>query len=246
MAGGADQVCVVDGHGGGFNIVSEMMHPKARFVTGAARPSIRQSADLFDSVDAAILLGYHAMAGTPSAFLRHTQSSRRGDRYWYNGRESGEIAQTALILGHFRIPVVMATGDDATCREANDFLGKEIVTVAVKRAFDVQFGELLPPEAAHDAIREGAMEAVSRAQQCSPFVTDLPIQGRLRFPDKETADAHAARRSRREFELRAVNSAEIASVDQFPLERLPDQVSPGTRRRIGEYLDGAAPRVDVW
>ena len=50
----------------------------------------------------------------------------------------------------------------------------------------------------------------------------------------------------REFELRAVNSAEIASVDLFPLERLPDQVSPGTRRRIGEYLDGAAPRVDVW
>ena len=197
LAGGVDLVYVVDGHGGGFNIVPELMHPKAQYITGTDRPSIRQSAALFEAVDACILLGYHAMAGTPSAILRHTQSSRRGDRYWYNGRECGEIAQSGLLMGHFGIPVVMVTGDDATCREAIDLLGTEIVTVAVKRAYGVQFGLLLSPEAAHDAIREGAMEAMTRIGQCSPLVMELPIRGRLQFPDKQTADAFQPRVSER-------------------------------------------------
>lgn len=41
-------------------------------------------------------------------------------------------------------------------------------------------------------------------------------------------------------------SAEIEAVERFHLERLPAQASPGTRRRIGEYLGGGAPHRGMW
>ena len=39
-----------------------------------------------------ILLGYHAMAGTPGAILEHSMSSKSIQNYWINGRLAGEVA----------------------------------------------------------------------------------------------------------------------------------------------------------
>ncbi len=195
--GGAEEIVVADGHGGGFNFIPEMMHPGARYYTGRARPRMSEYISRFEGFDAAILLGYHAMAGTPDGMLRHTQSSRAGNRYWYNGRESGEIAQSALVYGSVGIPVVMVSGDTAACREAREFLGEAVVTVAVKEGLGEQCGVLVPPLAAHTLLREGACEAMARVAQCHPFVMETPIQGRLRFPDKSTADGFRPVRAKR-------------------------------------------------
>jgi len=197
IAGGATEVTVDDGHGGGFNFMPDLMDPRANYVTGRSRPGMADRTEQYQGYDAAVLLGYHAMAGTPKAFLCHTQSSKRGDRYWYNDRESGEMVQSALFLGHFGIPLVMVTGDVATCREAHDFFGPDIVAVAVKEAYSVEYGKLLAPEKAHDLIREGAREAMRRVGTAEPYVLEMPIRGRLRFPDKSNADAFRPRLSKR-------------------------------------------------
>ena len=189
LEGGAVEVVVVDGHGGGFNFVPELMHPRAKYLTGKNRPPISQRTRAYEGFDAGILLGYHAMQGTEEGILKHTQSSRGGNRYWYNDRECGEIAQSALLLGHFGTPVVMVSGDDAACREARQFLGDGIVAVAVKEAYAEEYGLLLAPEAGQGLIREGAKEAMGRLGRCHPFVMELPIKGRLRFPDRSTVDA---------------------------------------------------------
>ena len=197
LEGGATEVVVVDNHGNKFNFVPELMHPRAKYLTGQKRPPYGEMESFYRSFDAAILLGFHAMAGTPDGILRHTQSSLGGNRYWYNGREYGEIGQSALVLGQFGVPIVMVTGDAATCREAEAFLGKEIVTVAVKQGFAAEYALLLPLSQAHALIRQGAREALTRISRCKPFVTTLPIQGRLAFPDKSTADNFRPVRARR-------------------------------------------------
>lgn len=188
LAAGATDIVVEDGHGGGFNFVPELMHPGARYFTGRGRSPFLCWQDMYKGADAGILLGYHAMAGTPDGILRHTQSSRGGNRYWYNGRESGELVQDAILLGYFGIPVVMATGDTACCREAHTFFGPDMVTVEVKQGFGEEYGILLAPAEAHRRITEGAREAVAKAKQLAPYKVDFPIHGRLRFPDKSTAD----------------------------------------------------------
>jgi D-amino peptidase len=147
--------------------------------------------------DAAILVGHHAMAGTPDGILSHTMSSRRGDRYWLNGREMGETGMFAVLLGYFGVPIVMATGDEASCREATDLLGEGIVCVSVKQGFATEYGLLLAPQAAHRLIREGAKDAVTRVSECVPFVLEPPVHGRVRFPDKSAADGFRPRRAYR-------------------------------------------------
>jgi D-amino peptidase len=183
---GADDIIVRDGHGRPYNFVPELMHPKARHLVG--RPPTRDTPEIWDGLDAVVLLGYHAMAGTPGAVLSHTQSSRAEVRYSYNGRESGEIAQMALIAGHFGVPIILVTGDDAACREAHDFLGDGPVTVSTKTGLARESAILVAPSVARERVRAGACEAASRADQCRPFTMELPIAGRMWFPDKERAD----------------------------------------------------------
>ena len=195
LEAGAARVAVMDGHGGGFNFIPELMHPEAEYITGVARPHAALGMD--EKFDAGVLLGYHAMAGTEKGMLHHTQSSKSGNRYWYNGRECGEIAQSSLVMGHFGIPVVMVTGDDATCAEAEAFLGERVVGVSVKKGYGRECGCLRSPAWCQDAIRRGAVQALGRVKDCEPFRMDFPMEGVLRFPDKETADAFQPRRSRR-------------------------------------------------
>jgi len=186
LAGGADEIVVLDGHGGGFNFVPEELHPGATYVTGPGRP--RTHCGLDETFDAAMFVGYHAMAGTPNAVLAHTQSSKGGNRYWYNGRESGEIAQCASVCGHHDVPVVMVAGDEAACAEARAFLGDGITTVAVKKGFGITCCQMIPPARAREMIEQAAAEALTRIGQCKPYKLDLPIQARLQFATKEIAD----------------------------------------------------------
>jgi D-amino peptidase len=123
-------------------------------------------------------VGAHAMARTPDGILCHTQNSRMDCRYWYNGRENGEIAQAALAYGHYGIPCVMVSGDSAGCREATEFLGENVVTVSVKKGYGRECGRLLAPARAHELIRAGAAEALKRISLCQPYVIDTPIRAR--------------------------------------------------------------------
>ena len=196
-AAGVDEIIVRDGHGVPYNFVPELMDPRAKYIVGPwyGRPI----GGLEPDCDALILLGHHGMAGAPNALLSHTQTPRDGRRYWYNDRETGEMGQEALVAGHFDIPLIMVSGDDATCLEARDFFGDAPVAVSVKTGFGREGGMLLAPEAAHQRIRDGAKEAVASLPECRPYKIDLPIAGRLRMDNQEFADKYdcAANRATR-------------------------------------------------
>lgn len=171
--GGVSKIVVVDGHGGGNNFLPHLMVPGASYVTGQPRKAVQ---GLDKSCDGVILLGYHAMKGTRDGVLNHTQNSSAETRYWYNERESGEIAQTALVAGSFGIPVIMVTGDVATCREARRFLGSDVVTVATKRGISREAAELYPFEETRPAIREGAKRALAALAGRKPYKLRMPIR----------------------------------------------------------------------
>jgi len=93
-------IVVLDGHGSQA-FVPHLMAPGAKYITGKPRPG--PLTELDDSFAGLIQLGAHAMMGTPDGVLCHTQSSRSENRYWYNGIESGELAQCAAIAGHYAL-----------------------------------------------------------------------------------------------------------------------------------------------
>jgi len=176
--GGASEILVLDGHGSQA-FVPHLMEPGAKYVTGTPRPDVLWGLD--KTYAGVVMLGFHAMAGTPGGVLYHTQSSRTENRYWYNGVESGELVQSAAIAGHFGVPPIMATGDEATCREARKFFGTSCVTVAVKKGIAREAAVLYPFEETRKALYEGAKRAVEAAARCKPYRLDLPIQAKKQF-----------------------------------------------------------------
>ena len=179
---GATEVVVLDGHGSQA-VIPHLMDPGATYITGKPRPGAGNLTGLDGTYAGVIMLGFHAMMGTEDGVLNHTQSSKTENRYWYNGVESGELAQNAAIAGHFGVPPIMVTGDEATCREALKFFGNTCVTVPVKRGFAREAAELYPFDQTRKALYEGAKKAVAAITDCKPYLLEPPIQARKQYLD---------------------------------------------------------------
>lgn len=174
--GGATRVIVRDCHGCGYHLIWEDLDPRAVYAQGAGRRGPRIPG--LEKADGLILLGYHAMAGTPQAILEHTMSSAQWQTFWLNGKKAGEVAIDAAMAGDQGVPAIMVSGDDKVCREARRLI-KDIVTVEVKQGLDVEYGLLLPKEEAHRRLREGAARAVAQCRAIKPFKAARPVRMRL-------------------------------------------------------------------
>jgi D-amino peptidase len=169
---GVGKVFVRDAHGGGNNVIWENLTSLADYyVIGDSGP-IRWPG--LEQCDAAILLGYHAMAGTKNAVLEHTMSSMSVQNYWINGEKAGEIALDAAIVGDQGKPVIMVSGDDKACAEAKAVL-PWVVTAEVKKGLTAFGAMLLPPERAYTVIREKTKEAIANYPKAKPYILAKPV-----------------------------------------------------------------------
>jgi len=187
--GGASEILVCDTHGGGPNFLIEKMDPRPRYETPSESSPLPSIDETFAGL---ILTGHHAMAGTLNGFLDHTQSSASWFDYQINGESYGEIGQETAYAGHWGVPLIMVTGDEAACAETQrQFAGA--VTVAVKRALGRNRACCLHPEKARELIRQGAAEAVGKARMLKPWRLVAPITLELTYYRTDMADSAAAR-----------------------------------------------------
>jgi len=186
---GATDVVVCDTHAGGDNFLLEKMDPRPVYETPCESSPLPSLDETFDGL---ILTGHHAMAGTLNGFLDHTQSSQQWFEYRINGEPYGEIGQETAYAGHFGVPLIMVTGDEAACREAeSQFPG--LVTVAVKRALSRNRASCLHPVRARELIQRGAAEAVAKAKTLKPWRLEPPITLELTLCRSDMADSRATR-----------------------------------------------------
>lgn len=180
--GGATEIIIQDGHGTQA-VLPQLMDPGAKYITGHPQPGPGSLYGLDSTFVGFVLIGFHAMMGTADGVLHHTQSSKTEHRYWYNGVESGEIAQNSAIAGYFGVPPIMVSGDEATCREAHRFFGKDIVTVAVKKGLSRESAILYPFEQTRKALYEGAKRAMAAIPKCKPYKLKEPIIAKKQWLD---------------------------------------------------------------
>ena len=119
-AGGATEIVVMDCHGAGggwtFNsLVPELLHEDCEWVVQEEWTGYTEF--LEQGCDAALFVGMHAMAGTQDGNMNHTVSGRDYQRLWFNGTEVGETGINAALCGTWGCPVLLVTGDEASCRE---------------------------------------------------------------------------------------------------------------------------------
>ena len=186
---GVREVVVTDGHWNGDNILLEELHPRALLNSGSPAPySMLQGIET--GVSGVLFIGYHARAGTASAILDHTFSGAVVANLWLNDILVGETGLNAALAGHFGVPVLLVSGDQSVCAEAQELLG-EVETAVVKRASGRNAAECLGPAASQELIRHKAERAVRRLaarQAVAPYQLTAPIRVRLEFNKSSMAD----------------------------------------------------------
>jgi D-amino peptidase len=91
-----------------------------------------------------------------------------------------EAAFNAAIAGHFGVPVLAISGDDAIVKEARALLG-DVEGAVVKWAIGFHSATTLTPEAARDVIREKVRAAMARRASFRPYVLKTPVELDVRF-----------------------------------------------------------------
>jgi len=170
LAGGATEVIVNDGHGAGYTIDIERVHPRARVIHGHDRPFWLPLLD--ETCAATALVGAHPRYGTPRGNLRHSMSHNL--RYTVNGVEMGEIGMQALIAGHFGVPFVFLSGDAHACREVEELI-PGVTTAPVKEGLSTLSAVTLAPEAARELIRNRASESLCHLADVRPYSLGSPV-----------------------------------------------------------------------
>lgn len=188
-AGGATEVIVKDSHGNSKNLLLDQLEAGTHLISGHGAGIGGMMAGIDRSFACALLVGYHAMAGTEAGIMEHTVSGQV-HRLKLNGNMAGEIALSAAIAGCFDVPIVAVTSDYAGCKEALELL-PGVHVAAVKRGHGRYMGECLPAEQAEALIFEAARQGVEAASQLDPWLPELPTTASIEFNRSEEADMAA-------------------------------------------------------
>jgi D-amino peptidase len=193
FTGGATEVVVMDCHGAGkgwtFNsLIPELLDPRCEFVV--QREWTEYTEFLEEGCDAALFVGMHAMAGTPDGVMNHTVSGTGWRNLTFNGRLVGETGINAALCGTWGCPVLLVTGDEATCREARELLGDGLTTVAVKRGLGRFSARHKTPARAREMIEQGAVQALSNLSAVAPYDPGKPCQVRVELATSEEVERY--------------------------------------------------------
>ena len=186
---GATEIVVMDCHGAGdgydFNsLVPDLLDPACEYVV--QQEWTEYTGFLESGCDAALFVGMHAMAGTADGVLSHTVSGQAWQSLRFNGTLVGETGINAALCGHWRVPVLLVTGDRAVCMEAKELLGDGLTTVEVKQGLGRFSARMKTPEEARRLIEEGARKALSDPSAVAPYDPGRPCEIAIEFstPDR--------------------------------------------------------------
>ena len=111
-AAGATEIVVADSHGNGENLLIEKLPSDVTLVRSWPR-RLGMMHGIDETFDAAIFIGYHSSTTNPRGVRAHTMSSANYAAVRINGIAMPEAGINAALAGHFGVPVVMISGDDA-------------------------------------------------------------------------------------------------------------------------------------
>lgn len=170
---GASEILVSDSHGNGENLLIEMFPKDVRIVRSWPR-KLGMMAGIDGTFDAALFVGYHSSTSNPKGVRAHTFSSGRLTRVALNGSEMTEGSWNAALAGHFGVPVIFISGDDAVIQEVRTAVGN-VEGAEVKKSLGFHAASTLSPEASYELIGQKVRNAFARLKEFKPFALKSPI-----------------------------------------------------------------------
>lgn len=148
------------------DFVPELLREEVQWV---ARHAWGRYTEMFGTgCDCALMIGMHAKSNTPDGVLCHTISTTTWRDLRFNGVSVGEFGINAAVCGAWGVPVILVTGDAATCRECTQLVGDSLRSVAVKHGLTRFSARQIAPVKARKMIEAGAREAIENFRAGGP------------------------------------------------------------------------------
>ncbi|MEV6728095.1 MULTISPECIES: M55 family metallopeptidase [unclassified Streptomyces] len=166
LDGGADRVLINEAHWSMRNLLLEQLDERAEMLTGRHKSLTMVEGVQHGDVDGIAFVGYHTGAGTPGV-LAHTYLANSITGVWLNGIRASEGLLNAHVAAEYGVPVVLVTGDDLTCVDADGY-APDAVKVAVKDHVSRYAAVCRTPARTAADIRAAAKEAAALAVRREP------------------------------------------------------------------------------
>jgi D-amino peptidase len=200
-AAGAGEIVVADSHGSMQNLLVEKLPADVQIVRGSPRPL-----GMMHGIDATfggvIFIGYHAGTTNSAGVRAHSFSSATLADLRLNGVSVTEGAWNAALAGHFGVPVLAVSGDEAAVREVSSLVAG-VETAVVKWPIGFHAARTLTPAAARDVIAAAVRRGMAKRTAITPHRVTTPVELEIRFknyrpsevlswlPGVRRVDAHA-------------------------------------------------------
>ncbi|MEU9930653.1 M55 family metallopeptidase [Streptomyces anulatus] len=186
LDGGADEVLVNEAHWSMRNLLLEHMDERVQMLTGKHKSLSMVEGIQHGDVDAVAFVGYHTGAGTEGV-LAHTYLANSITGVWLNGVRASEGLLNAHVAAEYGVPVVLVTGDDLTCVDAEGY-APDARKVAVKDYVSRYAAVCRTPARTAADIRAAAKTACALAGRREP-VTGSAFTVELEFDAEHLAAA---------------------------------------------------------
>ena len=179
FAAGATEIVVSDSHGNAQNLLIDKLPKNVTVIRGFPRPLMMMQG-IDETFAGVIFIGYHSSTTNPAGVRAHTISSARLADVQLNGRSMPEGGINAAIAGHFNVPVIMVSGDDAAVAEVKSVVG-DVEGAVVKWNYGFHSAKTITPQASYELIAARVRAAVVRIRDFKPYKPNTPVQLDVRF-----------------------------------------------------------------
>ena len=227
-AGGATEFVVVDSHGNGLNLLIDRFPDDIQIIRSWPRP-LGMVEGLDSSFAAVVFIGFHSGTTNLAGVRAHTMSSANYAGLTLNGQQVSESMWAAAIAGHFGVPVVAISGDNAATAELVAVI-PGIEVAVVKQAIGFHSARTLTPAAGQQLIRERVEAGVRKRRAIRPLSPGAPVRVTLTFKSFTPGEILSYLRY---FERRDAHTVAFTARDMVE--------AAGVLEFIGEYHAGSTP-----
>jgi D-amino peptidase len=126
--------------------------------------------ELATGIDALVLVGMHAMGGTPGATMPHSKWVVNGGAVYLS-----EASMACALAGCRGIPTVFLSGDQYITAEVTEKI-PSIVSAQVKKSLGAYIARSVMPERAREMIYFGVKQGLQHLRDIPPYVVPGPIK----------------------------------------------------------------------
>jgi D-amino peptidase len=185
-AAGATEIVVADSHGNMQNLLIERLPGDVLVVRGPGRPhSMMHGLD--STFHAVVMIGYHSATTNLEGVRAHTFASARYTGLALNDVDLAESTFNAALAGHYGVPVVAITGDDAAVAELLAIVPGAAGAV-VKHAIGFHSATTRTPDAAQAMIRDAVRDGIERRREIAPYAISAPYRLDVHFKHYRAAE----------------------------------------------------------